>query len=513
MNYKKNNMYWIERNRDAILIFMVSFFFAISANHANIQVTHLMYGSSDDILFGSTLNSPDNSWYLNQIKYFMNGFGFTIDPLDPIYAVRRTPGYPIFYGLHYIILGESGAHKFIPYTQTFLHSIASVYLYRTAALIFADRKIVFWSGFLYGISPLVISYLFMTITESIFPAIVIFQIYLSVLCFKKASLKLACYAGFILAVAVLVRPMSGLTLFFFISLGFYFKDITIQQIIKINGVFFITFFIAMAPWVIRNYMVLNKFVPLETYYLNASLGNQNIKSDAMHRWWSTWGSPKVLELHEKLVKDIDSGDPYITINFFINNEVPAWVYKVKSKQHLKGLLIEYQSCILKNREVNGGRRLRYLENPLACEYKVSGGFDVFANAIKAKNPFHAYFVAPFFIRGGEYVFHSAIHSWRSLDDYRKNLIKFAIKGFAYVINIYLWLSSIAYLIFTKSQNKRLLLAIVPSVSFIFIIYNMHVEGRYLIGVYPFLYLMSTSFFFENFAPLINKKFFNNRINI
>ena len=60
-----------------------------------------MYGLNDGILYGATLDSPDNAWYLNQIKNYLDGLGFTIDPLDPIYSVRRTPGYPIFYGIHY----------------------------------------------------------------------------------------------------------------------------------------------------------------------------------------------------------------------------------------------------------------------------------------------------------------------------------------------------------------------------------------------------------------------------
>ena len=182
-------------NLEILFIFIISFCFAVFANLANIHVTHLMYGSNDGVLYGSTLSSPDNAWYLNQIKNYLNGFGFTIDPLDPIYAVRRTPGYPLFYGLHYILFGESGAHKVIPYTQTFLHALAAVYFFKTSKLLFSNSKVAFLSALLYGLSPFIVSFLFMTITESLFPAMIVFALYFAVSAHVKKSLLRCMYAG------------------------------------------------------------------------------------------------------------------------------------------------------------------------------------------------------------------------------------------------------------------------------------------------------------------------------
>jgi len=463
-----------------------------------------MYGAVDGIIYASTLGSPDNDWYLNQIKNYLNGLGFTIDPLDPVYAVRRTPGYPVFYGLHYLLLGESGAHKVIPYTQTFLHALAAVYLFKTAKLLFTNSRIAFWSGILYGLSPFVVSFLFMTITESFFPAMIVFALYLSVSAYVEKSLLRSLYAGIMMAIVVLISPRNILLLLFFIPLLFYFSNLTRQQVIKINLLILSGFILTMLPWTVRNYLIFDKFVPLETYYLNHTIGDENIKNIALYRWWSTWGSPEGVRLHTAIRNDIYTDKPYKSIDAFIDHEVPSWVYNVENKSHLRKLLIDYQNCIVGNMKLNGGRRLRYPEKPDISEYRISAGFDEFTHKICSQYPLRAYLVAPLYIRGKQYVFHSAIHNWRAFDDYRSHPVKSALKALAYSVNILLWLFSAAYLIFTGRLKDKILLGIVPIISFIYLVYFRHVEGRYLIQIYPFLYLMSVLFVIENMLPFLRK---------
>jgi len=106
----------------------------------------------------------------------------------------------------------------------------------------------------------------------------------------------------------------------------------------------------------------------------------------------------------------------------------------------------------------------------------------------------------------QYIFHSAIHTWRSLDDFRSHPIKMIIKGLAYSINVALWLFSLAYLLSSRSITEKFLLGVVPIVTFFFMIYYRHVEGRYLLSAYPFLYLMAALFLSKSLAPLIHKVF-------
>jgi hypothetical protein len=258
--------------------------------------------------------------------------------------------------------------------------------------------------------------------------------------------------------------------------------------------------------VIRNYILIDKFIPLETYYLNHTIGGENMKNLALYRWWSTWGSDDRLRLHWDLTTDISTDNPYKSIDAFVENEVPVWVYNVRSKMYLRELLHDYQNCIARSIELNGGRRLRYLEAPDPCEYQVSDAFDSFAEGVASAYPLQAYIVSPLYRRGFQYIFHSAIHNWRALDDYRSNPIKFVIKCLAFVLNVLLWLLPIGYFMSSRTFREKMLLGIVPVFSFLVMVFYRHVEGRYLLGIYPFLYLMTAVFLSESLAPFLRKFF-------
>ena len=111
----------------------------------------------------------------------------------------------------------------------------------------------------------------------------------------------------------------------------------------------------------------------------------------------------------------------------------------------------------------------------------------------------------------QYIFHSAVHTWRSLDDFKSHSVKMIIKGLAYAINVALWLFSLAYLLSSRPIAEKFLLGVVPMVTFFFMVYYRHVEGRYLLGAYPFLYLMTALFLSKSLAPLIYKVFYTNLI--
>ena len=310
-----------------------------------------------------------------------------------------------------------------------------------------------------------------------------------------------------MALTVLISPRTGLTIFFIIALLFYFEKLKGINKSKISLIYILAFLTTMAPWTVRNYLLIDKFIPLETYYINHTMEDQGLKNMALYRWWSTWGSPDGVRLHKDLLADISDSNSDKSIDNFINTEVPAWVFNVESKDQLRILLRSYQNCIQRSIELNGGRRLRYLEIPNLCEYEVFDAFNNFSARITAAYPFQVFVVAPIYRRGMQYIFHSATHTWRSLDDFRSHPIKMIIKGLAYSINVALWLFSLAYLLSSRSIAERFLLGVVPVVTFFFMIYYRHVEGRYLLGAYPFLYLMTALFLSKSLAPCLYKVFF------
>jgi hypothetical protein len=487
-----------------IIIFIITFVYSVLINLYNINEIKLLNNNSTDLIFGSTLYSPDNLWYLYQIRNFIDGNGFTIDPLDPIYAVRRTPGYPIFYGIQFYILGEIYTHKIIPYIQTLLHSIAAVYIYKIAKLLKINNINAFWTALFYGFSPFIVSFLFMTITESISSSFIVICLYSSLLTYEKKSYKQSILTGFLVGITILISPRNIIFLMIFIPLIIKYLYMGKIILLKINIFASLSLLFVMLPWIIHNYIKIDKFIPLETYYLNHTMEDQNIKNISLYQWWSTWENPEGVRLHSQISEDIGSVNPYQSIDIFIEKEIPDWIIEIESKKYIKELLIDYQNCIIKNKADNGGRRLRYLEIPNMCEYEVASKLDSYRLKIEKKYPFKVYVVSPLYKRGFKYIFHSTIHNWKSFENYKNNGFKYTFKSISYLINVILWF--VLFILIAKDiiKGKLLFLTIVPISSFLFLVYYRHVEGRYLIQIYPFLYLLFGIFYDDISKKVLNK---------
>lgn len=75
--------------------------FSFDVNSLNIKNYN-----NDELVYGYTILSPDNTHYTPPIKHILDNTGYTCPPSDKGMQVRRVPGYSLFYGIHYLIFGE-----------------------------------------------------------------------------------------------------------------------------------------------------------------------------------------------------------------------------------------------------------------------------------------------------------------------------------------------------------------------------------------------------------------------
>src|SRR5688572_4691757 len=106
-----------------VIIFFLALLCCISYNEINKYFVRKSNPSNElrnakSVVYGSTIWSIDNYWYLTQTRNFLTGKGFLLDSQKSHTAVRRTPGYSIFYMLHIVLFGEKYAHRVIPYSQS-----------------------------------------------------------------------------------------------------------------------------------------------------------------------------------------------------------------------------------------------------------------------------------------------------------------------------------------------------------------------------------------------------------
>jgi hypothetical protein len=494
----KNNL---TNNQINILIFLFIVIFAYLGNIGNIIFGDVGVNPGE-LIQGSTLSSPDNFWYISQIKNYLSGLGFTSNPDDLIQTARRTPGYPIFYGIHYYIFGEFYAHRIITITQCMIFALSAVALGKIVTNLSNSIRIGQIAALFYGTSPYLITFLFMTITEAISPAFVIFSLYFyqKALLANKYRVLYFIITGFAVAVAALIRPTNVILIISYL-LTVIFMISKVSDIIKYSLSLILGFLILITPWTLRNYTLTGLWIPLETFRIQIPYDGQGLKINGLNSWYKSWAAHDSLNLHYDMKSDLESIDKYKTIDNFIENEVPAYVYVGYDKIELRKLFIDYQNCIDLDSKRNNGKKLIWGEKINECEIDINNRFIQFESNIKTAHPFLSYIIAPIFYRGSRYIFHSGMHTFKSMQGNKLGVTGFVIKSTAYIINVSLWFLFLIFMISRVDVKIKIFLGSFVVFSFVFIVYNYHVEGRYLLSCYPFLYMASFILYFEIF----NKK--------
>jgi hypothetical protein len=314
--------------------------------------------------------------------------------------------------------------------------------------------------------------------------------------------------------AVLVRPTNGILFVTIIISILVDNQVLVQQKIKSAIYATLIFGLIFAPWILHNYIKVEKFIPLEAYYEDEPFGGWGSKHTALINWWLSWGNPDALALHSDMSADLGSSDRYLTIRKFTDTVVPEYTYVGYSKQDLYSALVLYQDCIdtrLKKynavtteEDIKIGRekwgiginaidlmRTKWGELPPKCESNVSLLFSQFENKLKRGDPLRYYFIAPILIRGSEYIFHSFTSAIAFLNpiNAKYNNVQYFIKALFYVINVILWIAAVVYLFTKRSVVEKLLFGSFILISFVFLVYYRWVEARYMLAAYPFMYII------------------------
>ena len=164
------------KNR-ATIFFLTLFSLGVCIFYSHLSIEYIKSKSPHQIINKVTIYSIDNNWYLPQIKNYLQGNGFTSDKLKPQYLVRRTPIYPLFYGIHYYLFGENESFKYSRFSQIALFVLSTILLFFAVLNFFGSFKLSLLSYLIYVLYPTIPVYTSYTITESLFPAIICFLVF------------------------------------------------------------------------------------------------------------------------------------------------------------------------------------------------------------------------------------------------------------------------------------------------------------------------------------------------
>jgi hypothetical protein len=259
------------RFKSKAVIFFVAFFFCVFTNEVNklkikrINPTNIT-NNSKSLVYNSTIWSVDNDGYVKQAQNFLQHKGFNADPRYKHVTVRRTPGYPVFYLLHYYLLGRKGAHIVIPYTQSIIFAFSALFLALSFFIITDNFRFSMFLGLLYGCNPFTTGFAYYTITEAIHPAFTIFSFYFFIKLLYQTSFGIAIKTGVVSSITTLIRASNGLLAPAIIISFFMLKGKSLFQKTKTMFVFGLGFSFLILCWGIRNFAVVKEPVLLEKFY-------------------------------------------------------------------------------------------------------------------------------------------------------------------------------------------------------------------------------------------------------
>jgi len=207
------------------------------------------------------------------------GKGFS----DQSYPVYAPPFYAVFIAACLKLFGDNHLSVILP--QILFDSLTSVSLYVCMSQIFGQR-VGLVSGILWAIYPFSIYLSISIASEPLFTFLLSTFVVLITYALQSHKLYHYFFAGFALGLATLTRGVSQfIPIYFF--LWFWFFNTTKRQLVTCYLLFCLSFVLVLSPWALRNYIVLEDFVPVATaggvVFLQGST-EIFFSSDALEKW-------------------------------------------------------------------------------------------------------------------------------------------------------------------------------------------------------------------------------------
>ena len=478
--------------KQCYIIFITAILFSITTNELN---KYSLKSHPKSIVEDATIYSVDSYNYLDPIKYMLSRKGYTRNPRNPEMRVRRTPFYPLFYGLHYVIFKEKLSFFYIRYTQVLIFALAALLLALSVYNFSKNSQWAFITGLLYGLSPFIAIYNYFTITEAIFPSLVVFSIYFFSRFFANNKLKHLFFCGIFLGITFLTRPLSGIVL-----IGFVFALLVYTQNLKKTFIYVSVlvggFCLLISPWVVRNYYVTNgEIIIAEKIYYGAPMDNG--RSHMSHfSLCGTWRNPQnnyseIINIEKKVLLN---HSPY-KLDSIIDNYINTWpnsAFKEYTKDDLKEAIISCHQCWINKdaylKENPNAKRKDWLNLP--CEDKVVNNFKMLKEKYVSSAPFAYYIIQPLTLIK-EAIFHSHSTAFGSLNPVNKdfNFVQIFIKSIMYLMNVFLFISVLFFFLFSKNKPLKVLVfaSVISLILFLVLIFRSY-EVRYFLGVFPLMYI-------------------------
>lgn len=489
-------------------VFATALIISITFNEINLAYVERNWDESSMVNIYSTVHSStiwsiDNQFYLPYIENLLNGNGYTLNPDEPELRVRRTPGYPLFYGFFRAFFGAEWAHFLIRYVQVVLFALSAVMVGKISLIVSRSPRVGVVSGFLYALNPFIFSACYFTLPEALYPFLICLGVYLFVLTINKAKPWFLLGSGAVLGLAILTKPIAGVALIAVIA-AITFRQFTFNALIRnLKAIVLVCSGVALviSPWAVRNWAVTGEVILTEKFYHEAPMnfGKAHVELRKLTATWTNPANFPTSDLSSELRSNIKNGrraDNEEVIRGFLESW-PKTAYQGYSKEELFQAIKALESCFYsKHLAQVEGATLRKDILTLPCEEEVQSEFLHLRKNFKAEAPVSYYLLTPL-IMVKELVFNSHLHAVAILNpqDGSRNAWQFGSKALAYLFYSALYVAFfILILVGPIPFWQKAMLSIPAIVLFwVLIFWVRYAEVRYLLVLQPFIIISAGMF--------------------
>ncbi len=184
-----------------------------------------------------------------------SGTGFTI--FGQPYLIH-PPGYPLFLGILYLLFGHSYAA--VKVAQSLLGALTCVVILLIGERLFTKR-VGMVAAAIAAVYPHLVYYTGILMSETLFLFLSMLFLWALAMLREDFSLRRSAYAGAVLGVASLTRPMlmfiPALLLFWI-----WIECRSSKRALVLTATLWLWMAVVILPWTVRNYVVTGSFVPI-----------------------------------------------------------------------------------------------------------------------------------------------------------------------------------------------------------------------------------------------------------
>jgi hypothetical protein len=467
----------LKNNRIYIICFIVAIAFKsgffiyklVDFTHVNISYTNII-----------GIEGGDTKTYISPIDNFIENGDYFDD--------HRMPGYGFFYYTFRLFLTKTLALNALLIFQLVVDAISVVLLAKISDFFSQNRVVFFLTFSAYCISTFVSIFDLYLLSETLCTSLLIISLYFLLKPNRKDNLWNYFFSGLFLTGSVFMRPIiAPLFILFLLYVLFVILKKSNLYKFKVCVFFLLPFVVIDGVWVVRNYTIYSKFIPLQksVYYI----GDEKTYLISLTAFLNSYGGSAV---YWNPKSDITFYKPFATGNSIAEVLPPSFIYTSQ---------FNYDSLLSIKKQIGEIDSIGIYKESAAKKNKlVVDKLNRYTKSIKVEKPFVFYVTSRFNVLYN-FVSHSGTYNLYNKLSNELNALEYIIKIFYSILYcaviLFGFIGSMYFLFFGFSNNRLVLLTF--TTIYLLLIYPFVFkmdEYRYLVTAYPFLLLIAVFFVYH-----------------